>query len=182
MALLAQSGRIEIIVRREGGAGSGNAGAKTRSAEEGTQTLLAKLTGTDDKSAQRNILWSAGKELYSTSKEIALQRVNAWAGDQGYYHGDASYQDLVQRNIERINDTSGTAVNVAMATIVGASTAGGLGAIVGFATSAISSGNNLILKYIGRQIDYNVKIFKQENEIEYLRARASINFTTGRLR
>jgi hypothetical protein len=53
-----------------------------------------------------------------------------------------------------------------------------IGALAGAATSAISIGE----KYLTRERDFNYKVFKENNAIEYQRARASISLTTGRLR
>ena len=46
----------------------------------------------------------------------------------------------------------------------------------------VTSGVSLAVKYAGREREFNYKVFKENNAIEYQRARASINMTTGRLR
>ena len=59
---------------------------------------------------------------------------------------------------------------------------GPIGAILGATFGAISSGASTAVKYLGREREFNYKVFKENNSIEYQRARASINLTTGRLR
>ena len=60
--------------------------------------------------------------------------------------------------------------------------AGPVGMIIGGSLGAISSGASIGAKYASRRRDFSYKIFKENNAIEYQRARASINYTTGRLR
>ena len=53
-----------------------------------------------------------------------------------------------------------------------------IGAFAGFLSSAISIG----FRQAERVRDFNFREFKENNSIEYQRARANINLTTGRLR
>ena len=59
---------------------------------------------------------------------------------------------------------------------------GPIGAVLGATFGAISSATSIGVKYAGREREFNYKVFKENNAIEYQRARASINMTTGRLR
>ena len=59
---------------------------------------------------------------------------------------------------------------------------GPIGSAIGAGLGAIQSGLSLAVKYAGREREFSYKVFKENNAIEYRRARASINLTTGRLR
>ena len=104
-----------------------------------------------------------------------------YVGGLGNKYGDQAYQEQVERQMEIFNDVSGFLGSTAMGALSGVQ--GGpwgiaIGALAGAASSAISIGE----KYATRERDFNYKIFKENNAIEYQRARASISLTTGRLR
>ena len=62
------------------------------------------------------------------------------------------------------------------------SAGGAAGALIGATIGAVSASVSLIVKYAGKFRDYDAKMFKEENAIEYRRARAQVSLTTGRLR
>ena len=90
-------------------------------------------------------------------------------------------QENVQRRFEIVKDVGGFASSVAMGAVYGA-WGGPIGAVLGATFGAISSATSIGAKYAGREREFNYKVFKENNSIEYQRARASINMTTGRLR
>lgn len=99
----------------------------------------------------------------------------------GYRTGDKALQQRVTREVERIKDVTNFASSVAIGATYGA--AGGvLGSAIGAALGAVSSGVSIAVKYAGREREYDVQIFKENNAIEYNRARASMDLTNGRLR
>ena len=87
----------------------------------------------------------------------------------------------MERRFEIVQDATNFASSVAMGAAYG-SAGGPYGAAIGAVLGAVSSGVSLAFKFAGRQRDFEYKVFKENNAIEYQRARASINLTTGRLR
>lgn len=174
--------RIEIIVRKEGG--DGTRGANTKDTDQvGGEQQASTNTGR----APSNYNQSAQFARVNTTHTLAV--VKQWAGTHlNYYvqgigleNGDQALQENVARRVEIFNDVGNAASNIAMGITYGA--AGGvpgmaIGAVLGIASSAISIG----YKYAGRKREFDYKQFKENNAIEYQRARASINLTTGRLR
>ena len=59
---------------------------------------------------------------------------------------------------------------------------GPVGAVLGVAFAGLTTASSIGMKYMQREREFNYKQFKENNSIEYRRARASINLTTGRLR
>lgn len=171
------SQKIEVVVRREG-KGS-NQGAKNIDAEnskDGEEEESGKLTA-----KQKHMIKTNLTHIYAASIQIAGLSINHIIGGIGLQSGDKSLQEQVQRNMEIFTDVQGTASSTMMGMVFGAK--GGpigmaVGGVLGLATSLTST----IVKYAGRQRDYDYKVFKENNAIEYKRARASINLTTGRLR
>ena len=80
-----------------------------------------------------------------------------------------------------MKDVTNIASSVGMGALYG-SWGGPIGAVLGAAFGAVSSGVSTAVKYAGREREFNYKQFKENNAIEYQRARASISLTTGRLR
>ena len=163
-----QRQRIEIIVRKD--AGGGSEGAKTREADsnmngeqEGdSSSLMAKLTG-------------------SISKQVIDLGIEYYIGGIGMRSGDTALQENVSRNMEIFKDSTNVVSSISMGALYGA-WGGPTGAVLGALFGAVSSGASLLTKYMGREREYDFKVFKENNAIEYKRARAGINMTTGRLR
>ena len=114
-------------------------------------------------------------------RQFGTAGMSFYVGGLGNKYGDQAYQEQVERQMEIFNDVSGFLGSTAMGALSGVQ--GGpwgiaIGALAGAASSAISIGE----KYATRERDFNYKIFKENNAIEYQRARASISLTTGRLR
>jgi hypothetical protein len=125
----------------------------------------------------------------AVAKHIANTGINFWVGGLGYENGDEAYQQRVGRQVEIVQDATNTATSIAMGAMAGAmagSVVPGIGTviggIVGGVLSTANSAAGLISKYEGRKRDYNFKMFKENNAIEYKRARANLSLTTGRLR
>lgn len=59
---------------------------------------------------------------------------------------------------------------------------GPVGAVMGATIGAISTSASIGFKYLNREREYSYKIQKEENAIEYKRARAQTSLTNGRLR
>lgn len=186
--MLTQKGtqRIEVIVRKEGGTIQGANQKDSDNVSEGggeksSNGFLTALTGSSSKRRQMRVLKTNITHLFAASKQIALQYANYQIAGIGYKTGDQAQQDITQRYVEKLTDIGGMASSVAIGAVYG-SWGGPLGIAVGIATAVATSSVSLLSKYAGRQRDYDFKVFKEENAIEYTRARAGINLTTGRLR
>lgn len=179
-----QTQRIEVIVRKEGG--GGEKGNKETDVEEAGSD---KSSGTKAGKVVKTVAKAQIMHGIAVAKHAANTAVNYWVGGLGYENGDEAYQQRVGRQIEIVQDATNTATSVAMGAFAGAmagSVVPGIGniigGVVGGTLSAINSGIGLFSKYEGRKRDYNFKMFKENNAIEYKRARANLSLTTGRLR
>lgn len=182
--MLYQSGvqRIEVVVRKEGG--GGYAGAKEVSAENATgkqRTWRTKLTGSEDPQRVKRVVKTNVTHALATVKQVTDLAIEYRIGGLGYKYGDQAYQDMVSRQMEIVKDFTGFASSVGMGALYG-SWGGPLGTFMGAALGAVSTSASTAVKYYNRRRDFNYKVFKENNSIEYQRARASINLTTGRLR
>lgn len=113
--------------------------------------------------------------------QIVRQSANYFISDIGRKNGDSSLQGHIDREIEIVTDATG----VIGSTLSGAATGsmfGPVGATIGAVTGLASSAISLAFRQVERERAFNYKEFKENNSIEYQRARASINLTTGRLR
>lgn len=181
-----QTQRIEVIVRKEGG--GGEKGNKEVDTEEAGNSNNKSSDGRVSK-AVRIVAKAQIMHGIAVGKHIANAGVNFWVGGLGYETGDEAYQQRVGRQVEIVQDATNTATSVAMGAMAGAM-AGSvvpvvgtvIGGVVGGLLSTANSVTGLISKYAGRQRDFDFKMFKENNAIEYKRARAKINLTTGRLR
>jgi hypothetical protein len=96
-------------------------------------------------------------------------------------NGDDAFQDNIQRKLEVLSDYSGILAAGAMGALYG-SWGGPLGTVVGGALGVISTSASMAFKYKGREREYNYKVMKEQNAINYNISRAQINWTNGRLR
>ena len=169
--------RIEVIVRKESG---GVTGGRTIDADE-VENPTDTDTGTTTGSTSNRFLRTNITHGFATARQVGLLGVNYWIQGIGNYTGDQAYQQLVDREVEIYKDVTGFASSVAMGALYGS--AGRLpGAVLGALFAAAGSGASLGVKYASRERDFNYKVFKENNAIEYQRARASISLTAGRLR
>ena len=182
-----QRQRIEIIVRKD--AGGGSEGAKVRSPEDNMNgggeadpnSLMSKLTGSTNKMRQRRVIKTNVTHALAVSKQVIDLGIEYYIGGIGMRSGDTALQENVSRNMEIFKDATNMVSSVDMGALYG-SWGGAIGAVLGAVFGAVSTGASLITKYKGRDREYDFKVFKEENAIEYKRARAGINMTTGRLR
>lgn len=174
--------RIEIVVRKEGGYAQSN--AKETQAEDigGRETTWrTSVFGSEDPRRIKRVIKTNTTHALAVSKQVIDLGMEYWVSGLGYKTGDQSYQENVQRRFEIVKDVGGFASSVAMGAVYGA-WGGPIGAVLGATFGAISSATSIGIKYAGREREFNYKVFKENNAIEYQRARASINMTTGRLR
>jgi hypothetical protein len=177
--------RIEVIVKKSGG--YGQVGAKETDAEDvagnsGGEIGGEELAGTGKISAKtKRFIKTNATHTVAVTKQVADLVLEYEIAGLSNKYGDEAYQDSVQRSFEIMKDTGGLASSIAIGATYG-SAGGPAGAIIGATLAAVSTGFSLASKYKGRERDYGYKLFKENNAIEYQRARASINMTTGRLR
>lgn len=178
--------KIEIIVRKDI-SGSDN-GAKEVGAENVTASNAETSTAaTSGKSGgtlsyrQARMLRVSTLHSWGVMKQVGETALNYYVSGLGDMYGDEALQARAERVVESVTDVGGFAFSVGMGA-ASMSWAGPVGMIIGGSLSAISSGASIGSKYASRRRDFSYKIFKENNAIEYQRARASINYTTGRLR
>lgn len=180
MALTAKgTQRIEIIVRKAGGLDT--SGAKDKQADNANTESQPK-DGEGTKSTKSNIWWRT-QITHGTAvlKQMSTQWFNYAVAGIGYSYGDQALQQQVERNIEQVSDVTNFATSIAMGATYG-SAGGPIGSAVGALMMGAQTASSTILKYATREREYDMKLYKENSAIEYKRARAQVNLTTGRLR
>lgn len=175
--------RIEVIVRKEGG-GTAETGSKETTPEDigGKETTWrTSVFGSENPNRIKRVIKTNTTHALAVSKQVIDLGIEYWVSGLGMKNGDQAYQENVSRQFEVVKDVTGFASSVAMGAVYG-SWGGPIGMALGMLFGAVSSGVSIATKYKGREREFNYKVFKEENAIEYQRARASINLTTGRLR
>lgn len=172
-----QAQKIEVIVRKEGGNGE-----KNNRESETDEVSNSKDGGNGAKKRQtKRAATVTALHTYAVAKQFANAEINYYIGGLGMKSGDEVYQDQIARTWEVITDHTNVASGIAMGASFGA--IGGVPtAILGGILGGLSSGVSVAFKYKGREREFSYKLFNENNSIEYKRARASINLTTGRLR
>lgn len=178
------SQRIEIIVRKDNGASV--KGAKEKDADQVSEDQTQSTSSTQGGSLLGNTPRSRFLRVnvthgLSVARQISSQSLNFALQQIGNINGDQALQQNMSRQFEIVQDVTNVASSVSMGVIYGAS-GGPVGMILGGTFGALTSGFSLAFKYAGREREFNFKTFKENNAIEYQRARASISLTTGRLR
>lgn len=174
--------RIEIIVRKEGG--NGNVGVKETNAEDvggKEKTWRTSLFGSENPKRIKRVIATNATHAFSILKQGTSIAINDLIAGISARTGDQAYQDQWNRTVEKFQDVGGVASSVAMGAVYGA-WGGPIGAVLGATMGAVQSGVSLAFKYNRRERELSVKQFKEQNSVQYLRARANINLTTGRLR
>lgn len=183
--MLTQKGtqRIEVIVRKETN-GANVVGAKEKDIDEVSSsgnTNSNKPSYTKTQNATKRFVLVNTTHTYAVSKQLLRSSMNFAIQGLQYKTGDQSYQDLVNRQLEIITDAGNVTSGLFMGVTYGA-TGGPVGMLIGGMLGMASSLIPIAFKYADRDREFNYKQFLENNEIEYKRARASINMTTGRLR
>lgn len=167
--------RIEVVVRKEGG-GSVK-GANETAADEKTASGEKDTENVKQKRFAKIVL----NHALSSSKQLVSTAVDFWAAGIGYQYGDQALQDRTQRVIEQVRDVENTAISIAMGA-TGFAWAGLPGIAFGAIAGAAQSLSSIAFRQARREREFDFKVFKENSSVEYARARANINLTTGRLR
>lgn len=178
--------RIEVVVKKGGGdAGAEQqpqgAGEKSPEEESGNKTWRTTFFGTENKNKVKRLIRVNATHTLAVARQWANLEINYATTGISYVTGDSAYQDLVQRRIEQFQDSTNVATSIVIGGLYGAS-AGPLGAVLGATIGGATTGISTIYKYRTRERDYDYKLFKENNSVSYMRARANVNLTTGRLR
>ena len=175
--------RIEIIVRKDGGASTKGANDKDADqvSEDSTSSTSSAKGSNASSSARNRFLKVNITHGVAVAKQIANLSINYAIQGIGNKYGDQALQENVERQFEIVQDIGNVASSIAMGATYG-SAGGPVGMALGMVFGAVSSGASIAFKYAGREREFNYKQFKENNAIEYQRARASISLTTGRLR
>ena len=172
--------RIEIIVRKDS---IGQDGAKETETENVSSSDTQNTTPTSGglTARQKRIIKTNTTHALAVSKQVIDLGIEYYVSGIGQRNGDQALQDQINRKVETVKDVTNLASSVAMGALYG-SWGGPVGAVLGATFGAISTGVSTAVKYASRERDFNYKVFKENNAIEYQRSRAGINLTTGRLR
>lgn len=171
--------RIEVVVRKE--VSGGQQGAKEKDTEEISSNDKGQEENGGVSTEAKRLSRTTTLHLLTTAKQVANSTLDYIVSGIGLESGDQALQEQVSRQVEIYKDASGVAMSVGMGAL-GMSWAGPWGWLIGGSLGAISSSTSLFFKYRSREREYNYNIFKENNAIQYQRARANINLTTGRLR
>lgn len=181
--MLVQQGvqKIEVIVRKGGAVGAASVqGAKENTAGEKTGDQTAADGGTSNYTQKRAVKTTV-MHIMSQAKSTTDQLIDYYEAGLGMQYGDQAYQDRVQRVTEQWRDFTNTASSIAMGARMG-SWGGPLFAAIGGALGGLVSVQSIMFRQARRERDFDYKVFKENSSVEYARARANINLTTGRLR
>ena len=177
------SQRIEIIVRKDSGASS--TGAKEKDpdqvAEDQSQSTSSARGSTMSDSARKRFVRVNMTHGVAVARQVTNLGINYAVQGVGMISGDQALQENMARQFEVVQDVTNVASSVAMGLTYGVS-GGPVGMALGAMFGLVSSVSSIGFKYAGREREFSYKQFKENNSIEYQRARASISLTTGRLR
>lgn len=176
--------RIEVIVRKES-SGASEQGAKEVSTETvsggGETTWRTSVFGSENPARIKRVIKTNTTHALAITKQVAGLGIEYFVSGLGQKYGDQALQENVARQVEIAKDVTGFTSSVGMGMLYG-SWGGPIGAVLGGLFGAVSNAASIGVKYASREREFNYKVFKENNAIEYQRARASINLTTGRLK
>ena len=177
--LYQQGQRIEVIVKKEGG---GVAGLN----EVDVDNITSSSSSSNNSNRmsdirKRRLVKTNLTHGFAAIHQMTDLAVNYRIGGIGYENGDQAQQDNIKRTVEKVQDMTNIASSIAMGVAYG-SWGGPIGAGFGALFGAVTSISSYTTKIKNRERDYDYKVFKENNAIEYNKARAGINLTSGRLR
>lgn len=175
--------RIEVVVKKESG---GIADTNTKEIDSDNvggkeTTWRTSVFGSENPQRIRRVIKTNLTHALAISKQIGDLQLEYYVGGLGYTNGDQALQDQVSRKVEIFKDVTNVASSIGMGALYG-SWGGPIGAVLGATFGAVSTGTSIATKYASRGRDFTYKVFKENNSIEYQRARANISLTNGRLR
>ena len=183
--LYRQSGKIEIVVTKDD-VGALFAGARGENAGEINSNKEETPNDEQNKRA-KSPLTTRQARLHSihaigVAKQAAFTVLRLEVNNISRVYGDQARQEIANRQIEVAQDVINPISNASMAMFAGLATGSPVSGLIGASLSLTASTLTMASKYIERQREYNIKVAKENNAIEYKKARAHINLTSGRLR
>lgn len=184
MSLYTQGQKIEVIVRKEDLTAATQGANEISPNEAGTQPSTSggmEQRGESGITKSRVFGRITATKIVAASMAMGRLSLNYYTSGIAYRTGDAALQEQAQRTMEIAEEGVGLLASVGIGAtygIRGGIAGAAIGAVLAFATTAVSLG----VKYAGRRRDYNEKVFRENNAIAYKRARANLSLTTGRLR
>lgn len=184
--LFKQSGKIEIIIRKAD-YDANTAGAN----EQGTNETPNGENKKEVKNKSRNALGLTRQQTklhlvhaVQTARHLGLTAINLAMNDKARQTGDSALQAKAERQIELAKDVANPLVNAGTAFTAGTIGTGGniMAGAISAVLSLVNTTTTTWAKYEERRRAYNYKVAKENNAIEYKRARANVNLVTGRLR
>lgn len=176
--------RIEVVVRKEtsGSADTGTKEKDTTDAGSGKDiTWRTAVFGSESPQRIKRVIKTNMTHTLAIAKQVIDLGIEHFVSGIGNMTGDQALQDKISRKVEKVTDTTNFASSIGMGALYGA-WGGPVGAVLGMTFGALQTGVSISAKYAKREREYNYKVFKENNAIEYNRARAGINLTAGRLR
>lgn len=173
--------RIAVYVYKRSGGRGGSKGAKDADETQKDGTSGEDGGGAGMSRRTKRIIKVNATHILAASKQVAQQTFTYVVGGIGFKYGDQSHQQRVERTTEIVQDTTNIASGIGMGVTYG-SAGGPITMLIGGFLGAMTTIFPTAFKYTSREREYNIQVYKEENGIEYQRARAGINLSTGRLR
>lgn len=174
--------RIEVIVKKESGGVVGLGETDTDEISSGSfdgEDPRGKVARANAR--RKRIIKTNATHGFAVMKQIGGLIAEYNISGLGDINGDQAYQQQVSRSFEKLEDATNITTSL-MQGITYGSWGGPIGTLLGGTFALLSTGTSTMIKYAKRDRDFNYKMFKENNSIEYQRARANINLTSGRLR
>jgi len=180
--LLYQQGvqKLEIIVRRDISVASGTKGLATGKASA-TQAEDLGENIDDDSTKKKTLKQFAMVGAISVAKQIVFTGFDYYVGGIGMKNGDQALQDQVNAKISMVKDVINVGTSIAGGAIAG-SAFGPVGTVVGAIVGVVSSGISIASRELEAKRQYDFAMFKENNAIEYNKARAGLFGSDGRVR
>ena len=170
--------KIVVVVKGEGMVAA--AGTDEKDPNEVVDSDVVEKKGKMSRRKKRIIITNTTHTL-AIAKQSAYLYLNYALSRVSARNGDQALQDNLSRKVEIYKDVTNFASSLAMGYTYG-KWGGTAGAVIGTVLAGTQTAMSTAVKYGERYAEYDIKLFKQNNAIEYQRARANLAATTGRLR
>lgn len=170
--------KLEIIIRKDtNGGASGTKGLATSKASASQSEDLGE--DIDESTKKKTLKQFAIAGVISIVKQTAFWGFDYYVGGIGMRNGDQALQDQINAKLQIYKDTINVGTSLATGAIAG-SVFGPVGALVGGLLGSISSGLNIAGRNMEQKRQYDLQVFKENNAINYNKARAGRALTDGR--
>ena len=176
--------KFDIIVRRDGNfSASGTKGLKTQQASNSQidKTELGSNIDIDAGVKTKTLGKFVGAGMIQLTKQAIFSGFDYYVSGIGMNSGDQSLQAQINRKIEIVQDVVNVGSSIFSGALMGSSF-GPVGTVIGGLVGAAGSAISIGFRQANREREYSYQVFKENSSIQYQRARAGLNLTTGRLR